>query len=189
MGDRYGPTLITREPTTLDDLRGRTIAIPGKLTTAYLTLQLCLGKDVPVDGHAVRPDPPGRGRGAGRGGPDHPRGAALLRRQGPAQGRRPRPVVVRADRPAAAAGGQRRPQGPGRRPGRADRPAPEGRASSTPWSTARRPSTTPCSTPATSTRPWPTGSWGCTSTTGRSITARAGARRSGRFWTGPRKRV
>src|SRR3954471_4916605 len=48
MGDRYGPTLISREPTTLDALRGRTIAIPGKLTTAYLTLQLCLGRDVPV---------------------------------------------------------------------------------------------------------------------------------------------
>jgi 1,4-dihydroxy-6-naphthoate synthase len=48
MGDRYGPTLITREPMTLDDLKGRTIAIPGKLTTAYLALQLCLGKDVPV---------------------------------------------------------------------------------------------------------------------------------------------
>lgn len=48
MGDRYGPTLITREPATLDDLRGRTIAIPGTLTTAYLTLQLILGKDVAV---------------------------------------------------------------------------------------------------------------------------------------------
>jgi 1,4-dihydroxy-6-naphthoate synthase len=48
MGDRYGPTLVTREPTTLDELRGQTIAVPGLLTTAYLTLQLCLGKDVPV---------------------------------------------------------------------------------------------------------------------------------------------
>jgi len=48
MGDRYGPTLVTREPMTLKDLRGRTVAIPGKLTTAYLTLQLCMGKDVPV---------------------------------------------------------------------------------------------------------------------------------------------
>ncbi len=48
MGDQYGPTLVTREPMTLDDLRGRTIAIPGKLTTAYLTMQLCLGKDTPV---------------------------------------------------------------------------------------------------------------------------------------------
>ena len=49
MGDRYGPMVVTREATTLDDLRGRTIAIPGTLTTAYLTLQLCLGKDVPVE--------------------------------------------------------------------------------------------------------------------------------------------
>ena len=48
MGDRYGPTLVTRQPATLDDLRGQTIAVPGKLTSAYLTLQLCLGKDVPV---------------------------------------------------------------------------------------------------------------------------------------------
>jgi 1,4-dihydroxy-6-naphthoate synthase len=48
MGDRYGPKLIAREPWSLDELKGRTIAIPGTLTTAYLTLQLCLGKDVPV---------------------------------------------------------------------------------------------------------------------------------------------
>ena len=50
MGDRYGPKLVSREPSTLDDLRERrpTIAVPGTLTTAYLTLQLCLGKDVPV---------------------------------------------------------------------------------------------------------------------------------------------
>ena len=50
MGDRYGPKLIAREPRTLDDLRNApvSIAIPGTLTTAYLTLQLCLGKDVPV---------------------------------------------------------------------------------------------------------------------------------------------
>jgi 1,4-dihydroxy-6-naphthoate synthase len=48
MGDRYGPTLVTREPSTLEELRGKTIAVPGKLTSAYLALQLCLGKDVPV---------------------------------------------------------------------------------------------------------------------------------------------
>jgi 1,4-dihydroxy-6-naphthoate synthase len=48
MGDRYGPTLVARNPLSLNDLKGRTIAIPGKLTTAYLTMQLCLGKDTPV---------------------------------------------------------------------------------------------------------------------------------------------
>jgi 1,4-dihydroxy-6-naphthoate synthase len=48
MGDRYGPTLITRESKTLEDLEGKTIAIPGKMTTAYLALELCLGKGTPV---------------------------------------------------------------------------------------------------------------------------------------------
>src|SRR5690349_9640280 len=49
MGDQYGPKIVTRDAATLDDVRGRTIAIPGKLTTAYLTLQLLLGKDVKVE--------------------------------------------------------------------------------------------------------------------------------------------
>jgi 1,4-dihydroxy-6-naphthoate synthase len=48
MGDRFGPTLVTLEPKTLENLRGATIAVPGLLTTAYLTLQLCLGRDVPI---------------------------------------------------------------------------------------------------------------------------------------------
>lgn len=46
MGDNYGPTIITREPMTLDEVKTKTIAVPGTLTTAYLTLQLCLGKDI-----------------------------------------------------------------------------------------------------------------------------------------------
>jgi len=44
MGDGYGPMVITREPVSLESLRGKTIAIPGELTTAFLSLQLCLGK-------------------------------------------------------------------------------------------------------------------------------------------------
>src|SRR3982751_2440030 len=44
MGDGYGPMVVTRQPTRLEDLRGKTIAIPGELTTAFLALQLCLGK-------------------------------------------------------------------------------------------------------------------------------------------------
>jgi 1,4-dihydroxy-6-naphthoate synthase len=44
MGDKYGPMVVAREPMTLTDLRGKTIAIPGKLTTAFLALQLALGK-------------------------------------------------------------------------------------------------------------------------------------------------
>ena len=44
MGDRYGPMVVARTPMSVADLRGRRIAIPGKLTTAFLALQLCLGK-------------------------------------------------------------------------------------------------------------------------------------------------
>src|SRR5437868_8118516 len=45
MGDNYGPMIVAREPRTLESLRGRTIAVPGTLTTAYLTLRLCLDAD------------------------------------------------------------------------------------------------------------------------------------------------
>ncbi|HWB52966.1 MAG TPA: MqnA/MqnD/SBP family protein [Tepidisphaeraceae bacterium] len=44
MGDKYGPMVITQTPQKIADLRGKKIAIPGKLTTAFLALQLCLGK-------------------------------------------------------------------------------------------------------------------------------------------------
>ncbi len=48
MGDKYGPMVITRAPTRLADLKGKTIAIPGELTTAFLALQLALGKGAPA---------------------------------------------------------------------------------------------------------------------------------------------
>jgi 1,4-dihydroxy-6-naphthoate synthase len=44
MGDKYGPMVVTTKPTKIADLKGKTIAIPGELTTAFLALQLCLGK-------------------------------------------------------------------------------------------------------------------------------------------------
>jgi 1,4-dihydroxy-6-naphthoate synthase len=50
MGDKYGPMVVARQPIKLADLRGKTIAIPGKLTTAFLALQLALGKGAPDDG-------------------------------------------------------------------------------------------------------------------------------------------
>lgn len=40
MGDRYGPMVVAREPWKQDELRGKKIAVPGMLTTAYLTLKL-----------------------------------------------------------------------------------------------------------------------------------------------------
>ena len=43
MGDKYGPMVVTRQPCGIGDLRGKTIAVPGTLTTAFLTLKLLLG--------------------------------------------------------------------------------------------------------------------------------------------------
>lgn len=43
MGDDYGPLVISRKPMSIDELRRATIAVPGLMTTAYLTLRLCLG--------------------------------------------------------------------------------------------------------------------------------------------------
>ena len=45
MGDGYGPMIVTREPMSIDDLRGKLIAVPGELTTAFLGLKLLLGDD------------------------------------------------------------------------------------------------------------------------------------------------
>lgn len=40
MGEGYGPRLVAREPLGKADLSGRTIAVPGTLTSAYLALKL-----------------------------------------------------------------------------------------------------------------------------------------------------
>ncbi len=40
MGNKYGPIVVAREPMTVDELRGKRIGIPGKLTTAYLAMML-----------------------------------------------------------------------------------------------------------------------------------------------------
>lgn len=40
MGDRYGPRLVARSPVSRSEIRGKRIAIPGTLTSAYLALRL-----------------------------------------------------------------------------------------------------------------------------------------------------
>ena len=45
MGDGYGPMVVAREPISVNDLRGKMIAIPGERTTAFLALNLLLGRD------------------------------------------------------------------------------------------------------------------------------------------------
>jgi 1,4-dihydroxy-6-naphthoate synthase len=44
MGDNYGPMVVTREPAEVVSLGGKTIAIPGKMTSAALALGLFLGE-------------------------------------------------------------------------------------------------------------------------------------------------
>jgi 1,4-dihydroxy-6-naphthoate synthase len=44
MGERYGPMVVSRKPLSLDDLKTTQIAVPGTLTTAFLSLRLLLGE-------------------------------------------------------------------------------------------------------------------------------------------------
>ena len=48
MGDRYGPRLVARIPTEREAIRGKRIAIPGPMTSAYLALRLFEPDFVPV---------------------------------------------------------------------------------------------------------------------------------------------
>src|SRR5262249_26581468 len=45
MGDNYAPMAVPRQPRTIESLRSQTIAVPGTLTTAFLTLRMCLGSE------------------------------------------------------------------------------------------------------------------------------------------------
>jgi 1,4-dihydroxy-6-naphthoate synthase len=47
-GEGYGPIVVGRVPLTCDELRRAEIAVPGRLTTAYLVLRLALGDDLRV---------------------------------------------------------------------------------------------------------------------------------------------
>lgn len=46
MGEGYGPMVIARQACPLASLRAQTLAIPGKLTSAYLALRMCLDHDL-----------------------------------------------------------------------------------------------------------------------------------------------
>src|SRR5947208_2058680 len=40
VGDGYGPTLVSTRPFAPNEIKGKKVAIPGKMTTAYLALRL-----------------------------------------------------------------------------------------------------------------------------------------------------
>ena len=45
MGDGYGPMVVARSGCRSTSVREKSIAVPGTLTTAYLALRMCLGRD------------------------------------------------------------------------------------------------------------------------------------------------
>jgi 1,4-dihydroxy-6-naphthoate synthase len=45
MGDGYGPMVVARQPLARNDIRRKTIAVPGTLTSAFLALRLWLEQD------------------------------------------------------------------------------------------------------------------------------------------------
>src|SRR5919198_3736874 len=54
IGTGYGPIVVSREPRSLDELRAAEIVVPGRLTTAFLVLELALGapfahRELPFD--------------------------------------------------------------------------------------------------------------------------------------------
>ncbi len=44
MGDNYGPIVVAKNPLSVEELKGKTILIPGEMTTAFLALNLLLGR-------------------------------------------------------------------------------------------------------------------------------------------------
>jgi 1,4-dihydroxy-6-naphthoate synthase len=53
MGSGYGPIVVAPQPLTREQLRGIEIAVPGRMTTAFLVLRMALGdfayREVPFD--------------------------------------------------------------------------------------------------------------------------------------------
>src|SRR5947207_5417140 len=53
MGDGYGPMLVAKKKLSRGEIAGRRIAVPGKMTSAFLALQLWLGQG--PEHHAPNP--------------------------------------------------------------------------------------------------------------------------------------
>lgn len=49
VGDGYGPMLVSTHPLSPDDVKGKRIAIPGRLTTAFLALNIFQPDFIPVE--------------------------------------------------------------------------------------------------------------------------------------------
>src|SRR5260221_5335121 len=55
MGDGYGPMLVAKQKFSRDEVAGKKIAVPGTMTSAFLALQLWLGKPAKEFNYVVVP--------------------------------------------------------------------------------------------------------------------------------------
>jgi 1,4-dihydroxy-6-naphthoate synthase len=55
MGDGYGPMLVAKQPYTKEEMMRKKIAVPGTMTSAFLALQLLLGKPAREISYVVVP--------------------------------------------------------------------------------------------------------------------------------------
>lgn len=55
MGDGYGPMLVAKQPFTREEVARKKIAVPGTMTSAFLALQLWLGKPAKEFNYVVVP--------------------------------------------------------------------------------------------------------------------------------------
>ncbi|MBI3416936.1 MAG: ABC transporter substrate-binding protein, partial [Verrucomicrobia bacterium] len=55
MGDGYGPMLVAKQKFSREEILGKKIAVPGKMTSAFLALQLWLGKNAREFDYVVVP--------------------------------------------------------------------------------------------------------------------------------------
>ncbi len=55
MGDGYGPMLVARQPFTREEIASKRIAVPGIMTSAFLALQLWLGRSAKEINYVVVP--------------------------------------------------------------------------------------------------------------------------------------
>src|ERR1700756_5198150 len=55
MGDGYGPMLVSKQKFTKEEILKKKIAVPGTMTSAFLALQLWLGKPAKEFNYVVAP--------------------------------------------------------------------------------------------------------------------------------------
>jgi 1,4-dihydroxy-6-naphthoate synthase len=55
LGDGYGPILVAKRPLTRDEIGSCRIAVPGTMTSAFLALQLWLGRPASTFPHVIVP--------------------------------------------------------------------------------------------------------------------------------------